>query len=376
MDKDVIHDPVRQFKPQPFLALAMILRPITIAFCLIATSGSVFSQTDIPQSPLFASDDILEIRLSGDIKSLMEERTPNSNYYPVTLSYHDKGNAYQVPMKVKTRGHFRLNRENCVYPPLMLNFSKSKELPIPFTDQDKIKLVTPCRAEKYVVQEYLVYKLYNLITPKSLKARLVKVVYQDTVRGKATEPLYGILLEDDDQMAKRNGALITEKKIVRPEATDRSDFLKMAVFEYMIGNTDWSVQYQQNVKLIVPDSTSKPSTVAYDFDHAGIVRAPYAKPAPELMLASTATRRYRGFCVDDMTAFNEVFALFNELKGSLYKVYSDNAMLDEKYIKITLNFLDDFYATINDPKKARKEFLYPCAKDGTGNVVIKGLQNN
>ena len=77
-----------------------------------------------------------------------------------------------------------------------------------------------------------------------------------------------------------------------------------------------------------------------------------------------------------MTAFKEVFAFYNELKGKIYAVYSGNPLLDEKYIKTTLKFLDDFYATINDPKKAQKEFLYPCEKSGTGNVVIKGLQNN
>jgi hypothetical protein len=150
----------------------------------------------------------------------------------------------------------------------------------------------------------------------------------------------------------------------------------MAVFEYLIGNTDWSVQYLQNIKLIGKDSMSIPSTVAYDFDHAGIVDAPYAKPAPELMLTSTSTRRYRGFCLENMTAFKEVFAFYNDLKGSIYGIYSGNPLLDEKYIKSTLKFLDDFYATINDPKKAQKEFLYPCDKAGTGNVVIKGLQNN
>lgn len=338
--------------------------------------SSAFSQTDLPASPLFASDEVLEIRLSGDTRSMMEQRVSDAPYYPFTLRYKTDGSETKINVKVRTRGHFRLSRENCIYPPLLLNFSKKKELPAPFTDQDKVKLVTPCKSEKLVVQEYMVYKLYNLVTAKSLKARLAKVIYDDTVRGKSTQSLYGILLEDDDQMASRNNAFVSEKMGVRPEVTNRNDFLKMAVFEYLIGNTDWSVQYLQNIKLVIEDSTSIPSTVAYDFDHAGIVRAPYAKPAPELMLSSIQVRRYRGFCLEDMKAFSEVFAYFNGLKEDIYALYTGNPMLDEKYIKITLKFLDDFYATINDPKKAEKEFLYPCDKDGTGNVVIKGLQNN
>jgi hypothetical protein len=294
----------------------------------------------------------------------------------MSLSYQDQGKDHKVPVKVRTRGHFRLDAANCTYPPLLLNFSKKKELPFPFTNQDKIKLVTPCKAEKYVVQEYLVYKVYNLITPKSLKARLTKFILHDTIKGKTAQPLYGILLEDNDDMASRNNAFVMERKAVKPESTERSNFLTMAVFEYLIGNTDWSVQYLQNIELIAADSVSLPSTVAYDFDHAGIVRAPYAKPAPELNLGSTLTRRYRGFCVNDMAEFEEVFARFNSLKDKIYAVYSGNPLLDAKYISNTIKFLDEFYATINDPAKAKKEFLYPCDKHGTGNVVIKGLQNN
>ena len=367
-----IHPTLRQENTSRFWMRTQVVT--SFLFCLM--SGPAFSQADSPQSPLFATDELLEIRLSGDTRTLMNDRKQDAPYHPLTINFQDLGKIYKVPLKVKTRGHFRLDPANCGYPPLLLNFSKKNDLPAPFTGQDKIKLVTPCKADKYVIHEYLVYKLYNLVTPKSLKARLTKVVFEDTVRGKATDPLYGILLEDDDEMAGRNGAFVSKKKTIRPESTQRSDFLKMAVFEYLIGNTDWSVQYLQNVELIVSDSLAVPSTVAYDFDHAGIVRAPYAKPAPELQMSSTLLRRYRGFCMEDMSGFAEVFALFNQLKDSIYGIYTSNKLLDEKYVKSTIKFLDEFYVTINDPVKAKKEFMYPCDKSGTGNVVIKGLRQD
>ena len=341
---------------------------------LVGTTG-LAQKSESSDSPLFATEEVLELRLSGDIQKLMGDRADDSEYRPATISFQQDGKSHTVPLRARTRGHFRLSRQNCTYPPLLLNFSKKSELPSPFSGQNKLKLVTPCRNEKHVVQEYLVYKLYNLITPKSIKARLTKVVYEDTVKGKTTEPMYGILLEDDDEMASRNNAVVIEKKGVRAESTERKDFLKMAVFEYLIGNTDWSVQYLQNIKLIARDSTAKPSTVAYDFDHAGIVRAPYAKPAPELQLASTQVRRYRGFCLENVSQLNETFAIYNQLKEKIYSVYTSCTLIDEKYLKDTLKFLDGFYETINDPKKAEKDFLYPCDKSGTGNVVIKGLQN-
>ena len=142
----------------------------------------------------------------------------------------------------------------------------------------------------------------------------------------------------------------------------------------MIGNTDWSVQFQQNIKLIYVDSTSLPTTVPYDFDHAGIVRAPYAKPAEQLQMSSTLERRYRGYCIPDMNQFTKVFETFNRLKADFYALYKGNPLLSSKYQDQTLKFLDKFYATINDPEKARKAFSYPCERSGTGNIVIKGLK--
>ncbi len=97
----------------------------------------------------------------------------------------------------------------------------------------------PCQGEQYIIREWLVYKLYNLITPKSFRARLVKIKLEDEKDKKHPSPFYGMLLEEEQQMAKRNGSVSINKKL-RPEQTDNNSFLTMAVFEYLIGNTDWS----------------------------------------------------------------------------------------------------------------------------------------
>lgn len=328
-------------------------------------------------SSLFDSDEIMELTLRGDLKTVFKDRGDNPQYHPATLLYQADQIAIKIPIEIKTRGHFRKITSNCNYPPILLKFAKSSTLKSSvFKDQDKVKLVTPCRGDQYVIHEYLVYKLYNLITAKSFKARLVKVIYQDTVKNKSSDPYYGILLEEEEQMAKRNLSRSLEKIGLRPEETQKEDFLKMAVFEYMIGNTDWSVQFQQNIKLITVDSTSLPTTIPYDFDHAGIVRAPYAKPAEELQMSSTLQRRYRGYCLPEMNQFTEVFETFNQLKDDFYSLYEGNPLLSSSYQNQTLKFLDQFYETINDPKKALKEFSYPCDRSGTGNIVIRGLKKN
>ena len=74
--------------------------------------------------------------------------------------------------------------------------------------------------------------------------------------------------------------------------------------------------------------------------------------------------------------FTDVFETFNQHKDEFYAIYRDNPLLKESYKKQTLKFLDHFYETINDPKKAKEAFSYPCDKNGTGNVIIKGLNTN
>lgn len=351
----------------------LILTWLSILFCCVL-SGKSKSQS--LQSGIFDSEEVLHIRLSGNIRELVKDKGDDMQYHPFTLSYETGDSSrVSIPIQVKTRGNFRRTQGNCTYPPLMFDFSKDNPPRNSLFDRQlKMKLVTPCRGDKYVVREYLVYKLSNLITPKSFRSRLVSVIYDDTVKGIQSEPLYGILLEEEDQMAQRNNAIIIKGKLVKPEQTRSDDFLKMAVFEYMIGNTDWSVQYLQNVKLIASDSLGIASTVPYDFDHAGIVSAPYAKPAEALLLNSIRERRYRGYCINVMSAFDKTFEHFNLLKEDIYGIYSNCPWLEDSYLKSTLKFLDDFYRIINSPKTAKAEFGYPCNANGTGNVVIKGLK--
>ena len=337
-----------------------------------------YAQSSLPaENCLFDNEKILKITLQGNLRGLLNDRDYNPKYYPVTLIYtKDDSTSLSLSTEIKTRGHFRRLKENCVYPPLLIHFINNDSLNKSiFKDQDKLKLVLHCQGEEYVVAEWLVYKLYSLLTNKSFKTRLVKITLNDTKRKKDDSPFYGILLEDEKDMAKRNGSIIVNKKI-KPYETKEKDFLTMAVFQYLVGNTDWSIQYLQNIKLLAADSLKTPTAVPYDFDHAGIVNAPYAYPPEELLLNSVRERRYRGYCITDMKKFDSTIALFNHLKKHIYSLYNDCDLLNAKYKKATIKYLDEFYAIINDQEKMQIEFAYPCNKKGTGNVIIKGLKDD
>jgi hypothetical protein len=345
------------------------------SFRTVAQTDSSVSVLQQVEKGLFDTDDVLYITLKGNIRQLLNDRSGVPKKHPLVLSYTKKDSSEMtIPVEVKTRGHFRKLEENCFYPPLLIRFSKEgSQLLSVFREQHKLKLVMPCTEDEYIIREWLVYKLYNLVTPKSFRARLAKVKLEDDKTKKLYNTFFGIFLEEEKQMAKRNQGIAVERKLTSQQ-TVTDAFLTMAVFEYLIGNTDWSVPYLHNIILLAPDSNTVPSTVPYDFDHAGIVNAPYAGPPEELQLTSVRERRYRGYCVQDMKEFDAVIERYNSLKNDIYRIYTDCTMLDPKYIKSTIKFLDKFYATINNPKTRQKEFAYPC--NNKGNVVIKGMERN
>ncbi len=351
---------------------APLCSKLILVFFMIL-SHFVFGQNE----GLFENDRILEISLKGDARSLFKNTKGDAEYFDFEIEYsEDSGNERLIPLRVKTRGHFRREMNVCDYPPLLLNFAKKDVENTIFSGQDKIKLVMPCRGEKYVLREYLAYKMYNLLTPMSFKVRLVRLTVLDSSNsGKSIDPFIGFLIEEEDQMAERNGMKSLDKDLVQPESVIADDFLRMSVFQYFIGNTDWSVQYRQNIKLIVAEEGGRLIAVPYDFDHAGLVRAPYAMPAAELKLASVTDRRYRGYCIEEMQKFEKTFAEFVDQKDEIYALFLESELLDEKSIKSTLKFLDAFYSTISNPKRAQSDFQYPCQAGGTGNVVIRGLSN-
>jgi hypothetical protein len=326
---------------------------------------------------LFGSDSILQIKISGDLRSLMTDNGDDATQHPIDIQYQDdEGSIRRLSIAARTRGNFRRTMGGCTYPPIMLLFQDSAKVTgTLFHQQKKLKLVMPCKGDQYVIKEYLAYRVYQLLTPIAFRARLIKLTLEDTRKNKTSEPFFAMLLEEEHQLASRNNMVSVEKKI-GPRQAEVSAFNRMAVFEYFIGNTDWSVEYLQNVKLISKDSNGIAYTVPYDFDHAGIVSPPYAKPAEQLELSSVRERRYRGYCLTDLNLLKPFIMEFQQAKDKINSIYETASYLDASNKKAVLKFIDDFYRVIADEARWKKEFAYPCDKNGTGNVIISGLQKS
>jgi len=237
-----------------------------------------------------------------------------------------------------------------------------------FEGQKKLKLVTHCQTrrsqyQQYLLQEYLIYRAYNLMTDKSFRVRLVKITYADSQERDDPFTRYGFILEDEDKMAERLGGKILEVENVHPDLTDYELSNRLAIFQFMMGNSDWSIPGLHNIKLIRLDGEPTPYAIPYDFDWSGIINTRYAKPDPFLNIRTVRQRLFRGFCRDP-EVFRDEFAFFNKQKKDIYALYRElSPPLEENELEQATGYLDEFYAIINDPDEAEYDIIEKCRTD-------------
>lgn len=343
------------------------------------------AQVPIPDSvrqaaasaPLFASHDPLAITIEAPLGTIFKERGQDSEEHPGKLILHQPGaDPLTLDVDIRTRGKTRLSSRICRFPPLRLDFPRKAVEPTVFRGQDKLKLVTHCQDdrpehEQYVLQEYLVYRVFNLLTDLSFRARLARVTYVDTESKRDTVTRFGFLIEDDEMMAARNGWQALAVPSVPPEMADLEYLALIEVFQYFIGNPDWSAFAVEPDEDACCHNTQPVGTAAgpvfsvpYDFDITGVVNPRYGdglfRPQDRnLGIRSIHDRVYRGLCAS-AGLLPEVFLLFNQKREAIYTLYREQRDLDPKVVETTLKYFDEFYATINDPKKVEREISGRC----------------
>lgn len=245
---------------------------------------------------LFRDDAPLQVLVETDQRSLLHPaQEPAWQPANVTLTSSDSI-LFRDEVAVRARGEFR--RDNCSIPNVMLDFGRHHSASPSL--HARIKVVSPCqygpRYEELLLREFLAYRIYALFTDRSFRVRWVTLRMVDREGRRKPSEMPSFLIEDIDDMARRNGCHETNDKLVHPDQTDRQQMTLIALFQYMIGNTDWAVAQGHNIRLIRRDgdSLSRPIAVPYDFDYCGLVNAPYAIPDERLGIADVRTRIYMG----------------------------------------------------------------------------------
>lgn len=312
----------------------------------------------------FNEEGIIEMTLTTDIMQMKKEKGENI-FQPATVSLRfPDSSVIQEPVSVAPRGHFR--REYCNIPPIMVDFSSTNSPRL--SPLGKLKLVIGCgkngNDEQLLLKEYLVYKIYNLLEDKSFRVRLTKVNYVDTRNREKPFSQYAFLIEDDKDMAIRNSCIKKTKAQYATESTDRELMTMVGVFEYMISNGDWSVPNNHNIRLIYNKNNdfALPFAVPYDFDHSGFVNADYAKPNELLGTESVKERVYRGF-PRQMAELQTCFDVFRNKKNSILALINNFSLLQSRTKKELVNYLEEFYNTINDKEQVEYIFIKNARKN-------------
>ncbi len=316
--------------------------------------------------PLFQSHDIIRFTLKTDMQTLISDVGDDREQHPTVLEYVENGDTIRLDVRVRTRGNFRRNPDNCPFPPLRFNFRTRQAEGTWFEGVDKIKLVTHCRSnqrryQNYVLKEYMVYRVFNMLTDTSFRVRLAEITYEDMPSDGEPLTSYAFFIEPDEAFEKRFNAERSRQKYLFPDSTNYDHMGKVAFFQYMVGNTDWAVTTLHNIRLfsIYPDQP--PHVIPYDFDWTGAVDAHYAIPLPRFGTEKVTDRVFRGQC-RPIEEFKEIAEFFNTRKDAIFTLYDEFDLLPNRERRKLIRYYNEFYRVINNERRLKSEILGSCLR--------------
>jgi hypothetical protein len=322
-------------------------------------------RADAEARRLFQETGPLSFTLTADFKAIGKDRKPGRQrpFPAVVGTVGNDGQPRSIPITLRTRGHARLI-QNCGFVPLRLDFPREGVKGTPFEGHGSLKLGTHCHGSKEYEQgalrEYLAYRIFNLFTPRSFRVRLARGTYVDSVSGKTIATRFGLFLEAERDVARRLQGRMAELPRTTFRHLDREALTSMMLFEYMIGNTDFSIYVQHNVRL-VQNRAGVVYPIPYDFDYAGLVDAPYAVPSRTLKLKTVLERAYMGPCLT-VEELPPLVAEFRAKKADVMALVDSVEGMESGTRREVKSYLEEFFSTIERPRDAKRVLIDGCTK--------------
>ena len=345
------------------LPKCLLLSVLSLLICFSGHDLPAQSTATAPKS-IFSTllrPDTIHLHLKTDLRQIIRKKE-KEEYQSASLSYQmEDGTKATRDIQIKTRGNMRL--KNCYLPPLQLKFSKKELKAEGLWKKSKLKLVLSCETrgdyEQYVVREYLIYKLYNLLTENSFRVQLVYLFLEDSEGKEKPKKTYAFLIEHEDELANR-----MEGEIIEPTAFSSSALMKdpynlLSVFQYTVGNMDWFVLNRHNIKLVKIPSLSGVQAVPFDFDYAGLVNTPYAVPHVEMPINSVTDRYFLGRCLDE-GQYEGSIQLILEKKTEMLTLCDACTHLDKRSHDWMRKFLEGSFKILENPKRMKQEIRNGC----------------
>lgn len=330
-----------------------------ILLFFISSLEVIYGQSyPIDKVRFFNDTSVLNASISTNMGKLLRQKKTGYQQQAAFTTSFPNDSIVNNPVLLELRGHFR--KDYCYLPPLKIIFKYQNSSTL--SPLGSLKLVSQCNVsatyDQYLLKEFLVYKIYNLLTDMSFRVRLLNLNFSDSSGKKKAITEHAFLIEDIKDLAKRNKCKDMKDAKLASESTDRRQMTMVAIFEYMIGNTDWGVPVNHNTRLIASkqDSLRHPFVVPYDFDYAGIVNADYAIPDKMLGIENVQERLYRGF-PRSIEEVNEVLEIYKQQKANIYSLIKNFDLLTTKNKKEMTGYLDEFFYQINKPESVKYIFV-------------------
>jgi len=341
---------------------------VLLVSLFLTTQTSLADKGDKPPK-IFSNSDEMQVTLTGPWKTIQRNKKKD-DIYPAKLTYSStNGEQHTLDVEISLRGITR--RRICDFPPLKIHFDKKQVKGTEFRGNKSLKLVTYCdtnsKYEQYYIKEFLTYRIYNLMTDYSFRAQPMVIDYQDSETGKDPITRFGFLIEDVDDVAKRNKLEKLSITSVSYRSLEPVSTSKLSLFQFMIGNLDWAATSGpkddgccHNTRLIGAGPDIDPTyAVPYDFDSSGLVNAHYAAPPDGLRVRNIRQRLYRGFCVFD-DQMPQTVTLFQEKKPEILALFETNSHLSDYMRNDAIKYIESFYDIIGNPKQLEKDITDKC----------------
>ncbi|MDJ0698552.1 MAG: hypothetical protein QNJ07_01745 [Woeseiaceae bacterium] len=313
---------------------------------------------------VFDGEGVFEIQLAFDFDAIcMNPERNDCDDVPGVITYMSaNGESRDVNVNIRTRGRWNPKTAGCQLPSLFVYFDEQTAKGTLFEEESMLPLTTHCRhhnrAYGDLVQiEYLAHRIFTMLTDVSLRTRLLSVTYKDT-RSSRARRRSAFLIEHFDKLGERTGTTWRDTDKVDLDKVRPEEMARLSLFQYMIGNLDWSAIQPHNVAMF-EDAAGFLTPVPFDFDYSGIVSTPYASPPSELPVYSVRQRFYRGLCWPDF----DWDALFDEFLAIENDVYAELASLSNvnfKERRRVRHFLKDFFRTIRTEKSRQSKIIDRC----------------
>ena len=316
-------------------------------------------------SELFDHHTVLPLSLTVDFDELCKpSEDPQCGFTSTSLRFEGpNGEDVTLPVEIRRRDGWRALHTNCQIPTLFMRFPQDLIEGTPFEGQTTLALTSHCgkgiaqgrtesptlpsQFERYVINEYLGYRLYSLFTDASIGVRLARMTYvhPDQPRRSITHDAF--FAEHFESLARRMNATLLEQGSYDPARIDPAAARQLAVFQYMIGNTDWSLEQQDNIILLRnEDGIDVP--VLFDLDQSGLVNAHYAQPRSDLPIQGVKQRYFMGPCMS-AEDLEQSAAQFSGMRNAVLSELAGTPGLGRGDRRMTGVYLDGFFDIIDSP---------------------------